>query len=168
MGVSTLANKPMKFTLPNGKAYEVKKLSILEIFGELEKDIKEEWLANINSIASSLPVPDRKSFLTGIIRDMPAGQNLERLAQAKMESVAGGFKILKMVLSRCQEVSQEELQDLVGDNANQNIIDQIMSYAVGVDSQTTALDATQKKTPIVEETTGPSSSPSLPETVVGP
>ena len=168
MGVSTLANKPMKFTLPNGKAYEVKKLSILEIFGEIESDIKAEWLANINSIASSLPVPDRKSFLTGIIRDMPAGAVLERLAQAKMETVAGGFKMLKMVLSRCQEIENEELQDLVGDSANQDIIDQIMNYAVGADSQ--AQDPTQKKTVVgeAETTTGASSSPSLPETVVGP
>ena len=135
MSVSTLSNAPIEVSLPNGKKYDIKKLSVLEIFAGIESAVKSDWLSNINLLACALTDKDaRKEFLASAVRDMPAGERLQQMVQNELASNAGGLKLLRVVLSKSNAITDDEFSALVCDEANRDVIEQMLDYAVGSDS----------------------------------
>ena len=130
MSVTNLSNAPIEFTI-GGKQWKIRKLSVLDLFSEFEKEVKEEYVKNINELVKALPSQDRASFLSSAIKEMPSGKRLEELAQERMNTVQGGVRMFVAVLGKCQPVSTEDAMSLAMDPENQPAIQQAMAYAVG-------------------------------------
>lgn len=129
MSVSTLANTHVEFDI-GGQTFKVRKLSIMDIFVEFEREVRQDYINNINEMVKVLPATDRKGFLADAIKEMPAGKRLEDLANERIATVQGGLKLLHAVLSKCQPVTPDEAMALAADNANAEAIAEVMAYAV--------------------------------------
>jgi hypothetical protein len=128
--VSDLNNSPIEFDI-GGKSYKVKKLSVLDIFNQVETKIKEEYLKSVTDMSRILPDKDRPEFLRNAIKEMPAGRKLEDMVNEEINTVAGGIDVLTTILNKCQQVTKDEIMAMVGNESNSTTISSIMSYALG-------------------------------------
>jgi len=146
MSVSDLNNSPIEFDI-DGKTYKVKKLSVLDIFSQVETKIKEDYLKSVTDMSKILPDKDRPDFLRSAIKEIPSGRKLEDMVNEKINTVAGGIDILNTILNKCQQVSIDEVMSMVAKESNSTIVSSIMSYALGQGKEETKEvgDPNQKK-----------------------
>ena len=144
MSVTDLNNSPIEFDV-DGKSYKVKKLSVLDIFTQVETKIKEEYIANITSMSKVLDPKDRPEFLKNAIKEIPTGRRLEEMVNEKISTVQGGVDILFTVLNKCQQVTMDEIMGLVGKESNSPAITSIMSFSLGQVKNEEVEDTNQKK-----------------------
>jgi ribosomal protein L12E/L44/L45/RPP1/RPP2 len=130
MSVSDLNNSPIEFDI-DGKVYKVKKLSVLDIFSQVETKIKEDYLKSVTDMSKILPDKDRPDFLRSAIKEIPSGRKLEDMVNEKINTVAGGIDILNTILNKCQQVSIDEVMSMVAKESNSTTVSSIMSYALG-------------------------------------
>lgn len=131
MDIAELNNMPLEFTL-SGKVYKVKRLSITEIFSDFEKEIKQEYINDINLVAETMEAKDRIDFKRKAMQDIPRGAKLQDLVNEKMGTISGGIKLLHKALNKCQQVSLDECI-AISENKNADTVGQIISYALGQD-----------------------------------
>ena len=157
MDVSNIANSPVVFKL-SGKDYQVKRLNLMDLFGEFEADIKKTYMDNIVSLAQRMSDSnERVNFQRQAIKDIPKGKALEEQVKELMDSFDGGIKLLWLSLSKCNKITIEEVRQLLMDNDNQASITNIMNYITGSDVEKKEVeipkDATvielEKKTPVL-------------------
>jgi hypothetical protein len=146
MSVSDLSNSPIEFDI-DGKVYKVKKLSVLDIFQNVEVKIKEDYLKSVTDMSKILPDKDRPDFLRNAIKEIPSGRKLEDMVNEQINTVAGGIDILVTILNKCQQVSKDEVMSIVGKENNSTTVSSIMSYALGQGKEDVkeAGDPNQKK-----------------------
>ena len=133
MTVSDLANNPVTFTLSK-KDYRVKRLNLMELFGEFEVLIKRKYMDDIVELASRIKDSKEKvEFQRRALQDMPSGKRMEELINENMSTFEGGVKLLHLALNKCQTVDMEEVRNLIVEPSNQLEITNIMSYIVGND-----------------------------------
>lgn len=130
MSVSDLNNTPIEFDI-DGKSYKVKKLSILDIFEQIEKKIKEKFIQDISSMAKVLPDKDRADFLRASIKEIPTGKRMEEQVGDYLNTTQGGIDILITILNKCQQISSEEVMAIISKASNTDMVSQVMSYAMG-------------------------------------
>lgn len=128
--INDLSNAPLEFAI-GAKKYKVKKLSVLDIFGTVEKKIKEEYIENITEMSKILPDKDRGEFLRSAIKEIPSGRKLEDMVNDTLNTTSGGIDILFVILNKCNNVSMDELMDMVTDSSLSNDITKVMSFAMG-------------------------------------
>ena len=138
MQVSNLANHPIELPLGE-RTFKIKRLSLLDLYGEFENEVKEEYINDIVKIASKMKSSsERITFQREAMKDIPKGKELEDSCQAKMDSMLGGIKMLYMALDDDNDITFEELKTMLGNNRENPEFDAqvgaIVNYIIGVDS----------------------------------
>jgi len=133
MNVNNIANGSVKFKL-SGKEYQVKRLNLMDLFGQFEADIKETLMDDIVALASRIKDPkERVEFQRQAIRDVPKGKELQQMVTEAMDSFDGGTKLLWMSLSKCNSVTIEQVKDILVDPDNEVTITNLMNFITGQD-----------------------------------
>jgi len=134
MEIANLANTPIEFTLSE-KKYKIVRLSMLDVFGIFEADVKEEYISDIVAMARHIPdVKERIEFQKQAARDIPRGKTMEEQVRLKMDSVEGGIKILHIALNKCQEVPIDEVKEVLSNEKNAAAIQAVMAFLFGDDT----------------------------------
>ena len=133
MEVSNILNNPITFVL-SGKQYRVKRLSLLDLFAEFEVDVKAQYMDDVVDMASRIKdIKERIKFQCLSLKDMPKGKELEDQSRDIMGSYKGGLKLLYMALSKCNNITQDEVNKISSDPANTDVITNLMNYITGTD-----------------------------------
>ena len=156
MEVNNISNGSIVFKL-SGKDYQVKRLNLMELFGEFEADVKKQYMDNIAGQAQRITdIKERVQLQREAIKDIPKGKDLEEQVRIAMDSFEGGVKLLWLSLSKCNKITIEEVKTLLTEPDNQASITNIMSFITGSDTDTKELNViptgatvieTEKKTP---------------------
>jgi len=156
MEVNNISNGSIVFKL-SGKDYQVKRLNLMELFGEFEADVKKQYMDNIAGQAQRITdIKERVQLQREAIKDIPKGKDLEEQVRIAMDSFEGGVKLLWLSLSKCNKITIEEVKTLLAEPDNQASITNIMSFITGSDTDTKELNViptgatvieTEKKTP---------------------
>ena len=134
MNVNNISNGSVVFKL-SGKDYQVKRLNLMDLFGQFEADIKKTHMDDIVSLATRITdSKERIEFQRQAIRDLPKGKELEEAVKEAMDSFDGGIKLLWMSLSKCNKVTIDEVRDLILDEENEASITNIMNFITGQDA----------------------------------
>lgn len=134
MQVSNLANVPVDMKIGE-TTFKVKRLSLLNLYGEFESDVKSEYLDNISDLASRVKdIKERIQLQRELMKDMPKGRILEESAKDKMDSVDGGVKLLYLALKDSNEITVKEAKDLSSNYKNTAEINNIIDYTIGLDA----------------------------------
>jgi len=106
----------------------------MQLFGQFEADIKKTHMDDIVALASRMTdSKERIEFQRQAIKDLPKGKALEESVKEAMDSFDGGIKLLWMSLSKCNNVTLEEVRDLILDSDNEASITNIMNFITGQD-----------------------------------
>ena len=133
MDVHNLANSPIKFTI-SGRTFDVKRLSILDLFAAFESDVKKSYLDDVIALAGRmLTSKERIEFQKDALKAMPRGKELQDQVAEDMNSFEGGIKILHLALSKCNTISYDEVKQMVIASTNPAEITSVMDYVVGSD-----------------------------------
>jgi hypothetical protein len=138
MQVIDVANHPVEFEIA-GKTFKIKRLSLLDIYAVFEAEARKESISDITAIASQMTdSKERIQFSKEAMKELPRGKELEDLAQSRMDSIAGGIKMLYVALSELNEISYEEVKAMVNDNRDNPSVDAqiaaIVNYIIGSDA----------------------------------
>ena len=135
--ISDLNNTPVDFTLSlNGesKVYKVSRLSYSEIKSPFEVEVKNERMSNIIELSKRIvDSKERMVYLSDATNNIPTGDELERLAENKLNGNGGGLKLLSIGLNKHQKISEKDLLSLLSDNKNSSSIKVMTDYMIGVD-----------------------------------
>ena len=93
MNISEISGEKFTFELC-GKTYKAKRLSIGDIYGYFEEQIKEEALADAKKVSEILPLSQRSSFLVDAWQKLPKGAALFNLANEKLATVEGACAMM--------------------------------------------------------------------------
>lgn len=131
MSIVELSNIPIEITL-GGKAYKVKRLSVADIFGKAQAKVREQYIADMKEVASALTGADKTTYLSQATKDIPKGEQLSALANDWLNSPMGMAEILYTGLSKCQEVTEDEVASAIlkSSDAERNIL---VAYLGGSD-----------------------------------
>ncbi len=141
MSISDIANSSITYKI-NDKEYKIKRLSLLDLYGTFEKLVKEKYLRTVAEYAQLINDKNEKlEFQRKAMQDVPKGQALEDAVQLEMATLDGAKLILKMVLNKCQNVTDEEIENILLDKNNSAVINQIIAHATGTDVITDRTDA---------------------------
>jgi hypothetical protein len=133
MDVHNLSNSPVKFTI-SGKTFDVKRLSILDLFATFEAEVKRVYLDDVISLAGRMQTTkERIDFQKAALKEMPRGKELQDQVAEIMNSFEGGIKILHLALSKCNTISYDEVKQMVVSSTNPAEISSCMDYVVGSD-----------------------------------
>lgn len=133
MDVHNIANNPLDFVL-SGKKYKVKRLSILDLKGSFVKEIKEEYFDDVINMANRIKdAKERYDFQNQALKNMPKNADLDKLITEKMNSIDGGIKILFIALNKCQEVTVEEVNEIMLSGKNTSTINALVDFVLGND-----------------------------------
>jgi len=142
MEISNIANSPVEFILSN-KTYKVKRLSLLDLYGTFESEVKQEYMTLIQDYCKTVKdIKERIQLQKELIQDMPSGSILQKKVSEKMSTFEGGKKILVMALSKCQQVTDDEINTILLDQDNSITISNLMDFISGNDKKSD----TEKKT----------------------
>jgi len=137
MQVIDVANHPVEFDVA-GKTFKIKRLSLLDLYAVFESEARKESISDITAIASQMTdSKERIQFSKEAMKELPKGKELEDLARSRMDSVAGGIKMLHIALSELNQISYDEVKALVNDNRDNPAVDAqiaaIVNYIIGHD-----------------------------------
>jgi hypothetical protein len=135
MDINNIANSPIEFTLSK-KVYRVKRLSLLDLFSSFEGDVKREYMENIAAYAKTIEdAKEKNKFQTMAMKEMPRGKELEEMVSSKMNGVDGAIKIMTLALSKCQQITSEEVKNIIQDPVNTEVITVLMDFIIGNDQK---------------------------------
>lgn len=133
MQISDIGNVPVEFTI-EGKAYKVKRLSLLNVQGLFQSKIRTKYMDDIVHVASMMKNGDERiKFQREAMKDIPKGVELDELSTEKMNTIEGGIEILHIVLSELNEISYQDINEIASKESNQAVITSIISYVTGSD-----------------------------------
>jgi hypothetical protein len=133
MDAHNLSNAPIKFTI-SGKTFDVKRLSILDLFATFEAEVKKIYLDDVISLANRMPTTkERIDFQKAALKEMPRGKELQDQVSEIMNSFDGGIKILHLALNKCNTISYDEVKQMVVTTTSPAEITAVMDYVVGSD-----------------------------------
>ena len=129
MSIGELSNNPIEITL-GGRKLKIQRLSINELFAPAHSKIQSDYIANIQNIAKSLSGKDKIDYLSSATSNIPKGSELDALALEYLSSPIGVAQMLMVGFNKCQQVSEEEVANLmVGSNSEE--LEFISSYLSG-------------------------------------
>jgi len=133
MELSNVTNNPVSFKL-SGRDFLIKRLSLLDLFAEFEVGVKKQYMDDIALMAERIKdQKERVEFQRSALKDMPKGKELEELGKDAMNTFEGGVKLLYKALSKCNQVTEEEVKSIASNPSNNTGITNIMNYITGVD-----------------------------------
>ena len=92
--VSNLTNQPIVATLA-GKSHSFRQLTLTELFGKFEAEVKNDWRTRVYEMAAGLTGDDKIAYLSHETSHPLPAERVIDLVQMKMESNQGVDLILK-------------------------------------------------------------------------
>jgi len=153
MLINDVGNIPVEFNV-DGKVYKVKRLSMKNLLGFFEAEVKSERMDNIIQYANKIEDEIKKAkFEQEAQKNIPKEDELRELANEKIKSTEGAIKILYVILSELNDITPEEVLELMSHKENQTALNTIIRYAGETDENEvteedveSTEDTTQKKT----------------------
>jgi len=125
-----MLNSPVAFKIGN-KEYKAKRASLADLRASFEVEAKEEYIANAQKVAGSLPVKEKMEFLLTALKQIPCGEELDNIIQNKTSSFNGLVKILYSSLKDENKLSLEECKKIFAENMIE--CNMVIHYALGVE-----------------------------------
>lgn len=145
MNTHTLANGVIELQFKD-KKFKVKKLSLLDIFGVFEQQIKEEYMSNIAEMSKMVPENQRSEFVKSSIKEFPSGKKLEDAVNDRMDTTQGGISLLYTILNKCQSVSRDDIVQMATDKEASVFVQSVVSFALDQEMPDAMKEETEKKT----------------------
>jgi hypothetical protein len=145
--ICDLTNTPIEMTIA-GRQIKVKRLSIGEFFGIAESAVRQQYINNIQTIASMLSGKEKMDYLSQATREIPKGDELHQSALAYLNSPQGIAILLSVGLNKLNKLSDEDISALIL-AAKEGEVQYVVQYMVGIDSEKAPSEApeeTEKKT----------------------
>ena len=127
--LSEFINNPVKLTAC-GKEWTVQRLTIGEVYGTLENEVKQEFFDNVREIGKRLDPKDRAEFNRLSIKEIPSGSEMEARVAAKMGTQKGLASLLHLALSKNQKITLSECIDLVSGTQGDDALT-LVEYVLG-------------------------------------
>jgi hypothetical protein len=135
MDISNIANTPIEMSLA-GEKLKVSRLNLTELMANYQKEAKEDYIKDVQAIAKGITdKSERLEFLSMQMKKLPSGEELERLAGDKMDTVEGAVSMMLTILNKHQEVSKDKVFEYFQDEKNTEEINAIVSYATSQDAE---------------------------------
>jgi len=114
-----------------GKDLPLKKLSLAEMYASFEVKVKQQKISDANLIAQGLTGADKVEFLREVWKDLPSGDELTALVNARISSLAGVRDLLFMSVKKSlPSVTMDQIADLVN-GTNIDEITPLVEYICG-------------------------------------
>lgn len=91
--ISDLSGQPIVVVLA-GVSHKFRQLTLAELFGKFEAEVKNDWTARVHEIAAGLPDSDRIAYLSHEAAHPLSVENASNLVKEKMNSALGISLIL--------------------------------------------------------------------------
>jgi hypothetical protein len=93
--VSNLTGQPILATLA-GKQHKFRQLTLAELFGRFETEVKNDWTIRVNELAKGMPSADKIAYLSYSASHPLSAEDSVTLVREKMNSAKGVELILAM------------------------------------------------------------------------
>lgn len=93
--VSNLTGQPILVTLA-GKQHKFRQLTLAELFGRFEAEVKNDWTIQVNELAKGMSGADKIAFLAHSASHPLSAEDSVALVREKMNSAKGVALILSM------------------------------------------------------------------------
>jgi len=133
MSLIDSANIPIEMSLAD-RTFKVKRLTIKELFGNAQAKIISRARDNIRETASLLSGNEKMDFLCRATKNLPEGDELNRLAGEYNQSAIGVSELLMIGLNKCQTVSEDEISQIVNNATIEQQISMV-AYLNGSDPE---------------------------------
>jgi hypothetical protein len=143
MSISDLSNSPLEFNLGK-KSVKVSRLSIKEFFGIAENKVKQNFINNMQSVASFLNGKEKIEYLIQTTKDIPTGDKLFELTQIWIKTNEGMSELLKVALNKHQTLTEEEITTLIL-QADIGQIEAMVNFIAGVENESGVQNTDEKK-----------------------
>lgn len=151
MSINDISNGSLVFKL-SGKDYSVKRLNLMDLFGEFEAEVKKQYMDDIIGLAERMTSSkERIDFQRQAIKDIPKGKELDEAVKNVMDSTAGGIKLLWLGLKKENKITIEEVRNLISLEENQATITNMMNFITGQDQEAKVSDIPEGATVIEPE-----------------
>jgi len=110
------------------KCYKVKRLSLYELSFDVEKQIKDEYYANVQKLASMLTGKEKIDYIQSV-KEL-TDEEVTKLAVAKSNTFRGRCEELFKILSKCQKVTMQDVEALLMDEKYWTLVADIQEYAL--------------------------------------
>lgn len=127
--LSEFVNNPVKLTAC-GREWTVQRLTVGEVYGCLENEVKQEFFDNVREIGKRLDQKDKAEFNRLSIREIPGGSEMEARVAAKMGTQKGIATLLHLALAKNQKITLSECIDLVSGTMGDDALT-LVEYVLG-------------------------------------
>ena len=145
MDIHEAVNGEVEFKLDD-KCYKIKRLSLYELSFDIEKQVKEEYYANIQKLANMLQGQEKIEYLKS--QKELSDEEVNKLAVAKSNTFRGRCEELFKILGKCQKVTMQDVEALLMDEKYWTLVTAIQEYALSgklKKENTNAVDEKDKK-----------------------
>jgi len=127
MDIHEITNGEVEFKLDD-KCYKVKRLSLYELSFDVEKQIKDEYYANVQKLASMLTGKEKIDYIQSV-KEL-TDEEVTKLVVAKSNTFRGRCEELFKILSKCQKVTMQDVEALLMDEKYWTLVAAIQEYAL--------------------------------------
>jgi len=148
MNLHTMSNGAIELEYKN-KTYKIKKLSLLDLFGIYEQEVKQEYM-KISEMVKLLPDSQKSEVVRSAIKEMPSGKKLEEAVSERMDTAIGGVQLLSTILNKCQQVNTEDVMEILTDKESKTFVQQVISYALNQEMPKSSEESSAEKNVLVQ------------------
>jgi len=127
MDVHEITNGEVEFKL-DSKCFKIKRLSLYELSFDVEKQVKDEYYANIQKLAGMLNGKEKTDYIQSV-KDL-TDEEVTKLAVAKSNTFRGRCEELFKILSKCQKVTMQDVEALLMDEKYWTLVAAMQNYAL--------------------------------------
>jgi hypothetical protein len=129
--VSALTGQPILVTLA-GKQHKFRQLTLAELFGRFEAEVKNDWTAQVHELAKGLTGEDKIAYLSHEATHPLSAENSVALVREKMNSAKGVALILSLThLVEDKNDTLPEIISLMTDPADQIAVRGLVEQLTG-------------------------------------
>ena len=147
--VTDLLNNAVTFRIA-GKDYQIKRLSIGEILGLAEAEVRKLAMSDANEMAKGLAGADKVAFLRGVLQDLPKGEVLRKACDEWLNTPSGISGIFSAAARKGDPKFNEGILASMIDEASLGELAMAVRHAIGGDeSEAEAGKASPEKKTLV-------------------
>jgi len=100
------------------RVFEMKALSLSSVFKLCENLVKQQYIEDAKLLSENLPQSERGKFMLDVWQKIPRNNDILEIAQEKLATLEGVMTILKYVIKKNNDISDDDLETLLQANVN--------------------------------------------------
>lgn len=127
MDIHEIINGEVEFKHED-KSFKIKRLSLYELSYDIEKQVKDDYYADIQKKSNMLTGKDKIEYIQSMkeIGD----DDVVKLCLAKSATFRGRCEELSKILNKCQKVPMEDVEALIMDEKYWTLVYAMQNYAL--------------------------------------